>query len=70
MIAIDLAPELDEKLELLAQETGRTKSAVAEQAIKEFLEDREDDLLGVAVLERGEGRTSMGDLRKELDLER
>ncbi|MDQ2773844.1 MAG: hypothetical protein M3Y57_02795 [Acidobacteriota bacterium] len=38
--------------------------------IKEFLEDREDYLLGTASLERNEPRTTLADLRKELGLER
>lgn len=70
MPGIRLEPELDARLDRLAKETGRTKSYYAEQAIKEFLEDREDYLLGIASLERNESRTKIADLRKELGLER
>jgi RHH-type transcriptional regulator, rel operon repressor / antitoxin RelB len=70
MLGIRLEPELDARLDRLAKETGRTKSYYAKQAIKQFLEDREDYLLGIAALERNEPRTTLADIRKELDLER
>ncbi len=70
MFGIDLEPELEARLERLAKETGQTKSYYASQAIQEFLEDREDYLLGIASLERHEAQTSLADLRKELGLER
>jgi RHH-type rel operon transcriptional repressor/antitoxin RelB len=70
MLGIRLEPELEARLDRLAKETGRTKSYYAKQAIKEFLEDREDYLLGIASLERNEPRTKLADLRKELSLDR
>jgi RHH-type transcriptional regulator, rel operon repressor / antitoxin RelB len=70
MPEIRLEPELDARLDKLAQETGRSKSYYAEEAIRQYLEDREDYLLGIEVLERQEPRTSIADLRKEFGLER
>ncbi len=70
MLEIALEPELEARLDRLAKETGQTKSDYAKQAIHEFLEDREDYLLGIASLERNEARTTLGNLRKELGLER
>ena len=70
MLGIRLEPELDARLERLAKETGRTKSYYAREAIKKFLEDREDYLRGIASLERKEPRTKLEDVRKELGLER
>jgi RHH-type rel operon transcriptional repressor/antitoxin RelB len=50
----------------LAKETGRSKSYYAKLAIRQFLEDREDYLLGIAALERNEPRISLEDLKREL----
>ena len=70
MAGIDLNPELEHRLDLLAKETGRSKSYYAELAIKEFLEDREDYLKGIAALERNEPRISLEQLERELGLDR
>jgi RHH-type rel operon transcriptional repressor/antitoxin RelB len=70
MLGIRLEPELEKRLDQLAKKTGRTKTYYAKLAIKEYLEDREDYLLGIAALERKEPRTQLADVRKELGLER
>jgi RHH-type transcriptional regulator, rel operon repressor / antitoxin RelB len=41
MLGIRLEPELEDKLESLAKETGRSKSYYAREAIRQYLEDRE-----------------------------
>jgi len=61
---------LNDKLTRLAKETGRSKSYYAKEAINNYLEEREDYLLALAVLEKEEPRTSIDDVRKELGLER
>lgn len=60
--------DLEERLEKLARETGRTKSYYARLAITQFLEDREDYFLGLAVLERKEPTIGLEQLEKELGL--
>ena len=70
MLAVRLDPTMEAKLSKLAAETGRSKSYYVKQAIQEFLEDREDYLLGIAALERAEPRTKLADVRKELGLDR
>ena len=70
MLGIRLEADLEARLARLAKETGRTKSYYAKQAIREFLEDREDYLLGIASLEQEGPRTSLTDLRKDLGLAR
>jgi RHH-type rel operon transcriptional repressor/antitoxin RelB len=70
MLGIRLDPELEKRLERLAKETGRSKSYYAKLAIRQYLEDREDYLLGIAALERTEPRTSLEDLERELGLDR
>jgi RHH-type rel operon transcriptional repressor/antitoxin RelB len=70
MLGIRLEPELEKRLDRLAKETGRTKSYYAKLAIRRYLEDREDYLLGIAALERKEPRISLNDLERELGLDR
>ena len=70
MLGIRLEPQLEKRLERLAKQTGRTKSYYAKLAIEQFLEDREDYLLGIAALERREPKVSLEDVERELGLER
>lgn len=70
MLGVRLEPELETKLEKLARKTGRSKSYYARAAIRQFLEDREDYLLGVAVLERNESTISLEELERRLGLAR
>ena len=70
MLAVRLDPETEERLSRLAHETGRSKSYYVKQAIENYLEEREDYLLALAVLERGEPRKPISEVRKELGLER
>lgn len=42
MLALRLPSKMEERLEVLAQKTGRTKSYYAKLAIEEFLENQED----------------------------
>ncbi len=69
-MVVELEPELAARLEQLAKETGQSTSYYAELAIREFLEDREDYLTGIAALERDEPRVSLEQLERELGLER
>jgi RHH-type rel operon transcriptional repressor/antitoxin RelB len=68
MLGIRLEPELEDRLSNLAKQTGRSKSHYAREAIRQFLEDREDYLLGLAALEKKGPRVSLTDLERELDL--
>jgi RHH-type rel operon transcriptional repressor/antitoxin RelB len=69
MLGIRLEPELEEKLESLAKETGRSKSYYAREAIRQYLEDREDYLKGIAVLERREPTITLEELERRLGLD-
>ena len=69
MLGIRLAPELEKRLDRLAKKTGRSKSYYARLAIQQYLEDREDSLLGIAALERNEPRISLEDLEREVGLD-
>lgn len=70
MLGIRLEPGLEKRLARLAKRTGRSKSYYAREAIRQFLEDREDYLLGLAVLERNEPTISLDDLERRLGLAR
>src|SRR6202171_5339035 len=69
MLGIRLEPELEKKLESLAKETGRSKSYYAREAIRQYLEDREDYLKGIAALERREPRITLDELERRLGLD-
>jgi RHH-type rel operon transcriptional repressor/antitoxin RelB len=68
MLGIRLEAELEEKLASLAKETGRSKSYYAREAIRQFLEDREDYLKGIAALERREPTITLEELERRLGL--
>jgi RHH-type rel operon transcriptional repressor/antitoxin RelB len=70
MIMIGLRdPNLEDRLEQLAKETGRSKSYYVRLAIQQFLEDREDYLLGLARLEKSSKRFTLKDVEKHLDVD-
>jgi RHH-type rel operon transcriptional repressor/antitoxin RelB len=70
MLGIRLEPELEARLEKLSRRTGRSKSYYAREAIRQFLEDREDYLLGLSVLERNEPTITLKQLERRLGLAR
>ena len=70
MIAVRLEEDLEKRLEHLSNETGRSKSYYVKQAIENYLDDREDYLLALAVLEVEEPVKSLDEVRKELGLVR
>jgi len=70
MLGIRLDEKTEARLEHLCQITGRTKSYYARKALHDFLDDREDYLLGIAALERREPTISLKELEKELGLAR
>jgi RHH-type rel operon transcriptional repressor/antitoxin RelB len=68
MLGVRLEPELEKRLEKLAKKTGRTKSFYAKEAIRQYVEDREDYLLAVDVSKRNERTFSLGEVRRKLGL--
>jgi RHH-type rel operon transcriptional repressor/antitoxin RelB len=68
MLVIRLEPELQRKLESLAEETGLSKSYYAREAIRQYLEDREDHLKGIAALRRREPTITLEELERRLSL--
>jgi len=70
MLGVRLDRETEEKLNRLAQETGRSKRYYVKQAIQNYLEERENYLIALAVIERDEPRKPIAEVRKDLGLER
>jgi RHH-type rel operon transcriptional repressor/antitoxin RelB len=73
MLALRLPAEIEERLEALAKETGRSKSFYAREAIVAHLDELEEVYLAESRLEdlragRG-GTTPLADVMDEYDLE-
>ena len=68
MLAIRLEPEIEERLEKLAQNTGRTKTFYAREAILEHLEDLEDVYLAKQSLKKGGRIYTSDEIKRELGL--
>jgi len=62
MLALRLPPEIEERLEKLARETGRTKSFYAREAILAHLDDIEDAYLAKRRLKPGRPRVTLEEL--------
>jgi RHH-type rel operon transcriptional repressor/antitoxin RelB len=70
MLAIRLPEDIEERLNSLAQETGRTKTTLAREAILEYIDDLEDYYLAEARARRNRKTISLEDVEKRLDLGR
>jgi RHH-type rel operon transcriptional repressor/antitoxin RelB len=68
MLAIRLEPEIEERLERLAKNTGRTKTFYAREAILEHLEDLEDVYLAKQSLKKGGRIYTSDEIKRELGL--
>jgi RHH-type rel operon transcriptional repressor/antitoxin RelB len=71
--SIRLAPEMEQRLDFLSVQTGRSKSYYLRQIIEQGIEDMEDYYLSAEVLERIRKRQerfySSADVRKDLGLD-
>ena len=68
MLGVRLDKKLESRLDKLSRQTGRSKSYYAREAIRQYLEDREDYLKGIAALERREPTISLEELERRLGL--
>lgn len=68
MLAIRLPEEIEERLNALAAETGRTKTALAREAILEYIDDLEDYYLAEARARRNRKTIPLSDVERELGL--
>ncbi len=70
MLALDLTPKLEERLDALARKAGQSKSALAREAVIAYLEDLEDGYLAQERLEANEERIPLETLLKEFEAEK
>ena len=68
MLAIRLTPDTEDRLNRLTQETGRTKTALAREAILEHLDDLEDFYLAEARTRQNRKTIPLIDVERELGL--
>ena len=68
MLAICLTPDIEDRLNRLTQETGRTKTALAREAILEHLDDLEDFYLAEARARQNRKTIPLIDVERELGL--
>lgn len=72
MLTLDLSSEIETRLAAAARTAGRSDSAVAGEAISEYLDDLEDRALAAPVLERlrkgQEPIFTAAEVRRELGL--
>ena len=68
MLAIRLPDDIESRLASLAAETGRTKTALAREAILEYIDDLEDLYLAESRARLNRKAVPMADLERELGL--
>jgi RHH-type transcriptional regulator, rel operon repressor / antitoxin RelB len=68
MLAIRLPDAIERRLAALASETGRTKNALAREAILEYIDDLEDYHLAEARARRNHKTIALEDVERELGL--
>lgn len=68
MLAIRLPETIEERLNALASETGRSKTALAREAILEYIDDLEDYYLAEARARRNRKSIPLDEVERKLDL--
>jgi RHH-type transcriptional regulator, rel operon repressor / antitoxin RelB len=68
MLAIRLPDLIEKRLSVLAAESGRTKTALAREAILEYIDDLEDFYLAEARARQDRKTIPMADVERELGL--
>ena len=68
MLAIRLPESIEERLDALARETGRTKTSLAREAILEYLDDLEDLYLAEARARRNRKTIPLEEVERTLGL--
>jgi RHH-type rel operon transcriptional repressor/antitoxin RelB len=70
MLAIRLPQSIEDRLAALAEETGRTKTTLAREAILEFIDDLEDYYLAEARARKNRKTIALDDVERQLGLGR
>ncbi len=69
MLSLRLSNEIEKRLSVLAETTGRTKSFYAKEAIMKYLDDMEDTYIALDRLEKPAKRISLEEAEKALGLD-
>ena len=70
MVAVRLPQEIEDRLTVLSEKTGRTKSFYIRQALEEHLEDMEDVYLAEERFKTLEKTVSLDELMNEFEVAR
>ena len=70
MVAVRLPQEIEDRLTVLSEKTGRTKSFYIRQALEEHLEDMEDVYLAEERFKTLDKTISLDELMNELEVAR
>lgn len=68
MLAIRLQPDIENRLNTLAKQTGRTKTYYAREAILRYLDDMEEQYIALERLEHPVRRWTLEELEQRRDL--
>jgi RHH-type rel operon transcriptional repressor/antitoxin RelB len=68
MLALDLPIDIEERLETVASQAGRTKEAWVADAIVELLKEQEDHLVAIERLRRGRPGIPLEEVERQLGL--
>lgn len=69
MLAIRISRNIEQRLQHLAQRTGRTKTYYAREALLRYIEDMEDEYIALSRLENPTKRWTLDELENDVDLE-
>ena len=64
MVGVKLDKQTEERLEALAEQTGRSKSYYVREALQAYLEEHEDYLVSLSRLEKRGPRVSLEELEE------
>jgi RHH-type transcriptional regulator, rel operon repressor / antitoxin RelB len=68
MLAIRLPPEIEQRLDALARQTGRTKTTLAREALLRYIADLEDYYLGEARARKNRKTIPLSEVERQLGL--
>lgn len=68
MLAVRLPEDIEQRIEALAQQTGRTKSFYVREAIQEYLDDMEDYYLAETRRKQPQPSIPLDEVERELGL--
>jgi len=68
MVRVELTKEIEERLEALARETGRSTEDCLRDAVMEYLEEQEDYLIAKSRLAKGRAGVALDEVERRLGL--